>query len=143
MVRGTLSLVAFCAIFASSGDARAETYTCHSLVEESAELSFSIDRDADGVESIAKLDVLVADEFGYSTSPETPLGDRARVASLSTDNSVVRFQLFTVDPQYDYPIGEVGLVTLNEGAAQVVTAGVLQLGGGGVWPIQCEIDYDE
>lgn len=143
MVRGSLSLLAFCAIFATSGDARAEGYTCHSLVEENAELSFVLERDANDIEFIDTLHVLVADEFGYSTDPDTPLGDRARIANVLYDTRALTFQLFTVDPQYDYPIGEVGLVSLEEGQAHSVVAGALQLDGGGVWPIECDIDYDE
>ena len=39
-------------------------------------------------------------------------------------------------------VAELYVVTLSEGAHSL-TAGVLQIGGGGLWPIQCDVAYGD
>ena len=122
--------------------AAADTYTCRSLNETDfpATASFDLERDDSGY-TVPRAQMQIEDDIGYSTAPDHP-SNGAFVSEIEVGNSSIRLVFHQTYDEYDVDVAELYVVTLSEGAHSL-TAGVLQIGGGGLWPIQCDVAYGD
>lgn len=135
------ALIAAAALLLSAGTASAERYACHSLAgEPSASLDFTI-RHSSGAWAVMSAAFQIEGDIGYSTDATEP-------TSLAMVNDVeigsaedVAFKLHYTADDYDGDVASVHMVTLSEGAHSL-TAGVLQVTGGGLWAMECDLDYE-
>jgi hypothetical protein len=123
-----------------SGSALADAYSCRSLAgDPPVTLDFDL-RYSSGTYAVTRAAFQIEDEIGYSTTAEHPQ-DRATVTGLEAGAEEVRFSLHYAGVNYDADIATVHVVTLAEGA-HTLTAGVLHVVAGGLWPVQCDIAYE-
>ena len=118
----------------------ADTYTCRSLGETAFPATASFDLDlADGVYTVPRAELLIEGDIGYSTHA----GDQSGVAFVSeidAASGALRLVFHQTYDQYDTDVATLHVVTLSEGAHSL-TAGVLHIAAGGLWPIQCDVTY--
>jgi hypothetical protein len=131
------------ALFACPNAAAAlDTYDCRSLSETDFPVTASFDLDyADDVFSIPRAELQIEGDIGYSSTAEHP-SNRAFAADIEVGGDAVRFNFHLNDGEYDVDVARLHVVTLSEGAHSL-TAGVLQVGGGGLWPIECDVTYEQ
>jgi len=122
------------------GSAIADEYACRSLEGESpVTLDFAL-RSASDAYSVTSAAFQIEGDIGYSTVASEPTA-LATVTGVEATSEDVRFSLHYTDANYDGDVATVHVVTLADGA-QILTAGVLRVVGGGLWPVRCEIDYE-
>lgn len=120
--------------------AAADEYSCRSVGGEGAvAMDFSL-RYSGGAYAVTGAGFQIEGDIGYSTSATEPTS-LATVTGVEADGDHVRFSLHYTDAKYDGDIATVHVATLSEGA-YAMTAGVLRVVGGGLWPIQCDIDHE-
>lgn len=130
-------LIAAAAVALSAGTAAAETYTCRTLNETDFPVTASFDlRYSSGAYAIMRAEFQIEGDIGYSTMATHPL-DLATVTGVEADENSIAFSLHHTDPDYDGDVATLHVVTLSEGAHEL-TAGVLKVVGGGLWPIACD-----
>ena len=132
-----LTVAVYCLMTAM---AAADEYSCRSIGGEGAvtvEFSFRI---SSGAYAVASAGFQIEGDIGYSTSATEPTS-LATVTGVEGDDEHFRFSLHYTDAEYDGDIATVHVATLSEGA-HTLTAGVLHVVGGGLWPIQCDVDYE-
>jgi hypothetical protein len=135
-------LIAGAVLVASVSGAVADTYACRSLndpdfpVTANFELTY-----IDDVFAVPSADLQIEGDMGYSTTAEHP-SNRAFVTDLEVGNEAIKFNFHLNDGQYDVDVARLHVVTLSEGVYSH-TGGVLQVGGGGLWTIQCDVVYDQ
>jgi hypothetical protein len=129
-------------LLAGSGAASAaDRYACASLAGDpgvTADFTLSYSSRAYAVLGAG---FRIEDEIGYSTEASDPR-DRALVSAVdvSTGAEDISFSLLAAEGGYaSSPVARLHVVTLPEGA-HMLTAGVLQVTGGGLWPIRCDVD---
>jgi hypothetical protein len=133
-------LIAAAALAASATTASAESYDCRSLSgEPPVTLSFTT-RHADGGYAVIAAEFQIEDDIGYSTTATEPTS-LATVSGVEIASETVAFRFHYTDASYDGDVATVRVATLSEGAYSL-TAGVLQVSGGGLWAVQCEVDYE-
>jgi hypothetical protein len=129
-------LIAAAFVVLSAGTAAAETYTCRSLDETDFPVTARFDlRYSSGAYAIMRAEFQIEGDIGYSTAATHPL-DLATVTGVEVDEGSIQFSLQHTDPDYDGIVATLHVVTLSEGAHEL-TAGVLKVVGGGLWPIAC------
>jgi len=120
--------------------ATADEYSCRSIGGEGAvTMDFAL-RYSGGAYDVVSAGFQIEGDIGYSTSATEPTS-LATITGIEGDDEHVRFSLHYTDAAYDGDIATVHVATLSEGA-HTLTAGVLHVVAGGLWPIQCEIDYE-
>jgi hypothetical protein len=132
------TLIAALALAASVGAALAETYSCRSLDGETPvtlDFTTSYSNGAYAVDSAA---FQIEDDLGYSTTAIEPTS-LATLTGADVSSESLRFSFHYQDADYDGDVATVHVVTLSEGA-NALTAGVLQVVGGGLWSIRCDIE---
>lgn len=118
----------------------ADEYSCRSFGgEDKVTLDFSIGHSG-GAYAVLGAGFQIEGDIGYSTTATEPTS-LATTSGVAVTPEEVRFSLHYTDPSYDGDVATVHVVTLSEGA-HVMTAGVLHVVAGGLWPIQCDIDYE-
>jgi hypothetical protein len=133
------ALIAAAALLASATTASAEAYDCRSLSgEPPATLSFTT-RHSSGAYAVMAAEFQIEDDLGYSTTAAEPTS-LATISGVEIDSENVMFRFHYSDAGYDGDVATVHVVTLSEGEHDL-TAGVLQVSGGGLWAVQCEVDY--
>ncbi len=135
------ALIATAALLAGAGAASAETYACRSVSgEPPATLDFSI-RHSSGAWAVMSAAFQIEDDIGYSTTAAEPTS-LATVTGVEIGSAEdVAFKFHYTDADYDGDVASVHVVTLSEGARSL-TAGVLAVVGGGLWAVQCDLDYE-
>lgn len=129
------------ALLALPGSALADEYACRSLGEEPpVTMDFSL-RYSSGAYAVMSAGFQIEGDIGYSTSASEPTS-LATVTGMEASQDQVRFSLHYKDADYDGDVATLHVVTLSEGV-HTLTAGVLHVVGGGLWPLQCEIDYQD
>ncbi len=130
-------LIAAAAVALSAGTAAAETYTCRTLNETDFPVTASFDlRYSSGAYAVMSAEFQIEGDIGYSTTATHPL-DLATVTGVAVDEGSIKFSLQHTDPDYDGNVATLHVVTLTEGT-HALTAGVLKVVGGGLWPIVCD-----
>ena len=125
---------------ASTTVARSESYDCRSLSgEPTATLSFTT-RYSSGDYAVMAAEFQIEDDIGYSTTATEPTS-LATLSGVEIDSGNVEFRFHYKDANYDGDVATVHVVTLSEGANSL-TAGVLQVSAGGLWAVQCEVNYE-
>jgi hypothetical protein len=131
------------AVLTTTGGApAADTYTCRSLDETDFPVtaSFDLEHGDDDGYTVPRAQMQIEGDMGYSTTPDHP-GNGAFVSVIEVGNGSIRLVFHQTYDEYDVDVAELHVVTLSEGVYDL-TAGVLQIGGGGLWPIQCDIAYE-
>ena len=130
------------ALLTTTGAASAaDTYTCRSLNETDFPVTASFDlRHGDSGYSVPRAEMQIEGDMGYSTTPDHP-SNGAFVSEIDVDDGSIRLVFHQTYDGYDVDVAELHVVTLSEGVYEL-TAGVLQIGGGGLWAIQCDIAYE-
>jgi hypothetical protein len=139
-MRAHLLITAF---LATTGAASAaDTYTCRSLNETDFPVTASFDLEhGDGGFAVSHAQMQIEGDMGYSTTPDHP-SNGAFVSEMDVTGGSIRLVFHQTYDEYDVDVAELHVVTLSEGAHSL-TAGVLQIGGGGLWPIQCDVAYEQ
>jgi hypothetical protein len=120
--------------------ALADEYACKSLAgDPPVTLDFSL-RYSSGAYAVMSAAFQIEGDIGYSTTATEPT-DLATVTGVEISADEVRFKLHYADATYDGDIATIHVVTLAEGE-HTVTAGALHVLAGGLWPVQCEINYE-
>jgi hypothetical protein len=134
--------VLIAAFLATTGAATAaDTYTCRSLNETDVPVTASFDLEhGDSGYTVPRAQMQIEGDMGYSTTPDHP-SNGAFVSEIDVGNGSIRLVLHQTYDEYDVDVAELHVVTLSEGVYDL-TAGVLQIGGGGLWAIQCDIAYE-
>lgn len=130
------------ALILTTGAAKAaDTYDCRSLnaTDFPVTASFDLEHTDNGV-TVPRAQMQIEGDMGYSTTPDHP-SNRAFVSEIDVDDGSIRLVFHQTYDGYDVDVAELHVVTLSEGVYDL-TAGVLQIGGGGLWPIQCDITYE-
>lgn len=123
-----------------TGSAHADAYSCRSLSgDPPVTLHFDLHY-SNGAYAVTQAAFQIEDEIGYSTTAEHPQ-DRATVTGIEAGAEEVRFSLHYAGVSHDADVATVHVVTLVEGA-HTLTAGVLHVVAGGLWPMQCDIAYE-
>lgn len=124
------------------GALAADRYACESLEgDPPATADFTLNYSS-GAYAILVAAFQIEDDIGYSTEA-ADIRDRALVSGVDVSAGAedVRFELLAAENGYgSRPIARLHVVTLSEGV-HVLTAGALQVAGGGLWAIRCDIDY--
>ena len=120
--------------------AAADEYSCRSLGGEDKVTFDFTTRYASGAHAVLGASFQIEGDIGYSTTATEPTS-LATVTGVEGDGERIRFSMHYTDAQYDGDIATIHVVTLTEGA-HALTAGVLHVVGGGLWPIECEIRYE-
>ena len=122
--------------------AAADTYDCRSLNETDFPVTASFDLDdANDAFSIPRAELQIEGDIGYSSAAEHP-SNRAYATDIDVGGDAIRFNFHLNDGTYDVDVARLHVVTLSDGAYSL-TAGVLQVGGGGLWPIECTVTYEQ
>jgi hypothetical protein len=122
--------------------AAADTYDCRSLNETDFPVTASFDLDyADDAFSIPRAELQIEGDIGYSSTAEHP-SNRAFATEIDVGGDAIKFNFHLDDGEYDVDVARLHVVTLSEGAYSL-TAGVIQVGGGGLWPIECTVAYEQ
>lgn len=131
------AVIAGVALLAATGAASAESFTCRSLSgDPPVLLDFGVaDR------AISSASFQIEDDMGYSTTADEPTSLATISGAEIGGAGDVAFKFHYADASYDGDVASVHVVTLSEGAFSK-TAGVLQVSGGGVWAIECDVDYE-
>ena len=120
----------------------ADTYDCRSLNETDFPVTASFDLEyADDAFSIPRAELQIEGDIGYSSTAEHP-SNRAFATGIEIGGDAIKFNFHLDDGEYDVDVARLHVVTLSEGAYSL-TAGVLQVGGGGLWPIECAVTYEQ
>jgi hypothetical protein len=139
-MRANLLIAAFLATTGAA--AAADTYTCSSLDESDFQVTASFDlQHGDDGYTVPRAEMQIEGDMGYSTTPDHP-GNGAFVSEIEVGHGSIRLVFHQTYDEYDVDVAELHVVTLSEGVYDL-TAGVLQIGGGGLWPIQCDIAYEQ
>lgn len=135
------AVIAAAALLLSAGAASAESYACHSLSgEPPATLDFTI-RHSSGAWAVMSAKFQIEGDLGYSTTAAEPTS-LATVTGVEIGSAEdVAFRLRYTADDYDGDVASIHVVTLSEGARSL-TAGVLQVTGGGLWAMECDLDYE-
>jgi hypothetical protein len=131
------------ALLTTTGAASAaDTYTCRSLNKTDFPVTASFDLEhGDSGTTVPRAQMQIEGDMGYSTTPDHP-SNGAFVSEIEIGNGSVRLVFHQTYNEYDVDVAELHVVTLSEGVYDL-TAGVLQIGGGGLWAIQCDITYEQ
>ena len=132
------SLIAAAVLLAGAGSAAAESYICRSLDgEPPTSLDFTI-RYSSGAWAVMSVAFQVEGDVGYSTITGEPTGLAIVTGVEIASAADVAFRLQAGGQGDRGDVASIHVVTLSEGETSL-TAGVLQVTGGGLWPIQCDI----
>lgn len=135
-------LIAAALLALPAAAAAADTYDCRSLNETDFPVTASFDLDhGDSGFTVPRAELQIEGDIGYSSTAEHP-SDRAIATDIEVGGDAISFNFHLDDGTYDVDVARLHVVTLSEGAHSL-TAGVLQVGGGGLWPIACSIDYEQ
>jgi hypothetical protein len=135
-------LIAAAILALPAAAAAADTYDCRSLNETDYPVTVSFDVDyADDAFSVLRAELQIEGDIGYSSTAEHP-SNRALATDIEIGGDAIRFNFHLNDGEYDVDVARLHVVTLSEGAYSL-TAGVLQVGGGGLWPIECTVTYEQ
>jgi hypothetical protein len=135
------AVVAAAVLLASASAASAETYACHSVSgEPPVTLDFRI-RHSSGAWAVMSAAFQIEDDIGYSTDATEPTSLATVTKVEITSAADVAFKLHYTADDYDGDVASLHVVTLTEGAHSL-TAGVLQVTGGGLWAMECDLDYE-
>jgi hypothetical protein len=139
-MRANLLIATFLATTGAA--AAADTYTCRSVNETDFPVTVSFDLEhGDNGYSVPRAQMQIEGDIGYSTTPDHP-SNGAFVSEIDVGNGSIRLVFHQTYDEYDVDVAELHVVTLSEGAYDL-TAGVLQIGGGGLWPIQCDVAFEQ
>jgi hypothetical protein len=122
--------------------AAADTYACRSLQgDPPATFGFTLSHSSDAY-AILGASLEVEGGVGYATAPagtaEEALVDEVAVAP---EAAAIGFALLRAEAGYGSdPVARIRLVTLSTDT-HTMTAGVLQVTGGGLWPMLCDSDH--
>lgn len=115
----------------------ADDYACRAIGrDEAVTLNFSL-RYSSGAYAVMGAAFQIEGDIGYATDAAEPTAV-ATIAGVEATQDRVRFRLRHKGGGFDGTVAEVHIVTLSEGA-HMLTAGVLHVVAGGLWPIECEI----
>lgn len=118
------------------GTAAGEEHTCHSLEgDPPATVRYDL-RYSSGAYAVTSARFKIEGDIGYSTAADDPR-DLATITAVEASGNELEFSFHYQDMNYDGDVARVHVVTLFEGVYGL-TAGVLQVTGGGLWPIACE-----
>lgn len=135
-------LIAAGALAASVTGAAADSYACRSLNETDfpATANFEI-RHSSNAYAVISAGLQIEGDIGYSTTATEP-SDLVTVDGVDIDSGHIKFDLHQHDANDDGDVATLHVVTLSEGVHDL-TGGVLQVDGGGLWIIQCDVTNDQ
>lgn len=133
-----LALVAVLSVLAVASGAAAERYAC---TDANGEITLGFDYDAAAAEPFTALEMQLTDDFGIATEPDHPdfSGEFVSATYLGQDFIGAELRVRDSDGRVGgLPVMQVRLVTASEGA-QMLVAGAVSVGGGGVWAVTCTV----
>jgi hypothetical protein len=134
-------LIAAAVLAASVSGAAADSYACHSLNDPKFPVTANFVLScADDPCAVTSANLQIEGDMGYSTTATEPSA-LVTVTGFDADSEHIKFDFHLNDGEYDIVVATLHVVTLSEGVYSL-TGGVLQVGGGGLWTIECEVVYD-
>jgi hypothetical protein len=134
------ALIAIAAVTASASAASADVYNCRSVNEPKYPVTANFELKCDDPCFVTRADLQIEDDIGYSTTATHPSA-LVTITDLEVDSGRIEFNFHQHDAEYDGDVATLDVVSLSEGIYSL-TGGVLQVGGGGLWTIQCDVTYD-
>lgn len=126
-------------LMALCGASSAEEFDCDSVVGEPPVSLDIATRFADGEQKVVRAAFQIEGDIGYATDATEPTS-LATVADALVTSETLRLNFHYRDANYDGDVATVHLVTLSNGAYSM-TAGVLNVVGGGLWTMLCSVSY--
>jgi hypothetical protein len=124
----------------AAGQAVADEYDCHDVVGTPGVELHITTAAGDENATVVRAAVQVKDDIGYATDSKEPTA-LVTVTDATVTGDTLHITLHQKDSEVDFDAAEIYLATLWSGVYPM-TSGVLSLEGGGLWTMNCKVEYE-